>query len=205
VTKTGQSDDPELWHRIRDGEPDAFVVLYEELSDAVFGFCLRRSGSWDVAQDCTSLVFLEAWRLRSTLRESSSGTAWLFGIAVNVIRNTTRTRRRHTELLRRLPLNDVDRGFESDAAERLDAEQRLKKVLLALNRLPARERDVISLATWAKLDTAGIAAALDIPVGTAKSRLSRGRRRLMELSTDDVPDKPDSSPEFDPLGSGVSS
>lgn len=203
MTNTRQSDDPELWRRIREGEPDAFVVLYEELSDAVFGFCLRRSGSWDVAQDCTSLVFLETWRLRSTLKESSSGTAWLFGIAVNVLRNTARARRRHTALLRRLPLQDVDRGFETDAAERLDAEQRLKKVLYALHRLPARERDVISLATWARLDTASIAAALDIPVGTAKSRLSRGRRRLKELSTDDPPDKPDQTPEFDALGSGV--
>jgi RNA polymerase sigma-70 factor (ECF subfamily) len=203
VTKTRQSEGPELWHRIRAGESDAFIVLYEETSDAVFGFCLRRTGSWESAQDCTSLVFLETWRLRSTLRETSSGMAWLFGIANNVLRNSSRARRRHTDLLRRLPLHEVEHGFENEAAERVDAEQQLKRVLRVLNRLPARERDVISLATWAQLDTAGIADALEIPAGTVKSRLSRARRKLVDLSGEESSDAPDGITDLDQLGSGV--
>lgn len=182
-----RSDAPELWQRVRSGDPEAFVVLYEELADAVFGFCLRRAGSWGDAEDVTSLVFLEAWRPRSTLRQEASGKAWLFGVANNVCRNSTRARRRHTALLRRLPLNDVDEGFEIDSAQRLDAKHRVTRVLDALARIPASERDVVTLATWSDLTTADIARVLEIPPGTVKSRLARARRRLAEMSDELAP------------------
>jgi RNA polymerase sigma factor (sigma-70 family) len=173
-----RSDSVPLWEGVREGDPDAFVSLYDELANAVFGFCLRRTGSWHLAEDCTSLVFLEAWRLRTTLRSTSSGTAWLFGIANNVVRNSTRARRRHRELLRRMPLDDVDHGFETAANERLDAASHLGEVLDALRRLPAQDQEVISLAAGSELTTDEIAQILRIPPGTVKSRLSRARRRL---------------------------
>lgn len=173
-----RSNDPELWGRIRDGESDAFVVVYEELADAVFGYCLRRVGSWESAQDCTSLVFLEAWRLRRTLRSESSGMAWLFGVANNVCRSTARARRRYASLLRRLPVSQTDAGFEEDTLDRVDAELRTAQVLRALSQLPQSQRDVVTLAAWSDLTTAQIGEILHLPPGTVKSRLSRARRRL---------------------------
>ena len=61
----------------------------------------------------------------------------------------------------------------------LDAdERRMADVLAVINRLPARERDVVALVVWEELDYQSAAAALNIPVGTVRSRLSRARRRL---------------------------
>ncbi len=172
---------PECWSRIRAGDRDAFVELYVAMSRAVFGFCLRRTGSWDAAEDCTSLVFLEAWRLRSTLRQDSSGNAWLFGISHNVVRNSRRAMRRHRALLRRLPLELDWPSVDSEALERIAAAQRARKVADALKRLPERERQILALAASADLTTSELAEALDIPVGTAKSRLHRARQHLAKL------------------------
>lgn len=179
-----QIDGPSLWEGVRAGDHDAFMSLYEQYADPVFGFCLRRTGSWHLSEDCTSLVFLEAWRLRSTLRSTSSGPAWVFGIAHNVVRNAGRARRRHRELLRRMPTEDVEYGFETAVGNRLDAVSRLNEVLDALRRLPARDQEVISLAAGSQLSTDEIAQILRIPPGTVKSRLSRARRRLASTQHD---------------------
>lgn len=183
-----QIDGSELWTGVRAGDAAAFETLYAELSDAVFGFCLRRTGHWETAQDCTSLVFLEAWRLRTTLRTESAGLAWVFGIAHNVVRNTARARRRHRSLLRRLPLTDLVDEFELDAAARLDAKAEVARVLAAVDRLPESERDIVALSLSSGLTNEQISTALDIPVGTVKSRLSRARARLRDALHAELPE-----------------
>lgn len=182
-----QIDGRELWSGIRAGDAGAFETLYDELSDAVFGFCLRRTGHWETAQDCTSLVFLEAWRLRTTLRSDTAGLAWLFGIAHNVVRNTVRARRRHRGLLRRLPLTGAGEEFESDVAARIDAKAEAGRVLAAVERLPENERDVVALSLSSGLTHEQISTALGIPVGTVKSRLSRARARLRDALHTELP------------------
>lgn len=180
---TPPPSDPGLWRCVIAGDADAFVNVYEALADAVFGFCLRRTGDWEAAEDCTSLVFLEAWRLRTTLRDESAGLSWLFGLAHNVVRNAARARRRHLALLAKLPLHDsdFDPGFESDAAERLDAAERAADLAAALSRLPKHQRDVLAIAGGTGFGPVEIARILNLPVGTVKSRLARGRRRLLDL------------------------
>jgi RNA polymerase sigma factor (sigma-70 family) len=182
-----QIDGCELWSGVRAGDAAAFETLYAELSDPVFGFCLRRTGEWETAQDCTSLVFLEAWRLRATLRAESAGLAWMFGIAHNVVRNTTRTKRRHRNLLQRLPLGVLTDDFEVDVAARIDAKAEVARVLVAVDRLPENERDVIALSLSSELTYEQISIALNIPVGTVKSRLSRARTRLRNALQAELP------------------
>lgn len=169
---------PEVWAGVRDGDTEAFVEVYEATARAVFGFCLRRTGSWETAEDCTSLIYLEAWRLRRTLRSETSGMAWLFGVSHNVVRNSVRARRRHRALLLRLPLHEESSSFEGDSSERVDAEQRIRQLRDALAVLAPRDREILTLAASADLTTVDLAQALGIPVGTAKSRLARARQRL---------------------------
>lgn len=182
MTEPGRGREEARWHRVRAGQGDAFAGLYEHHADAVFGFCLRRLGSWHEAEDCTSLVFLEAWRLRGTLRDGVAPRTWLLGIAVNVARNAARAKRRHRALLARLPLDQDTAEFENDAAGRLDAEPRAQAVAAALRQLSRREREVLALAAGGELTTAQIAEALGIPAGTVKSRLSRARAKLAAAS-----------------------
>lgn len=57
--------DPGFRARIRAGDEDAFGVQFREHGRAVYNHCFRLTGDWAGAEDCTSLVFLEAWRLRA--------------------------------------------------------------------------------------------------------------------------------------------
>lgn len=106
---------------------------------------------------------------------------WLYGIATNVVRNRRRAERRFAAGLRRLPVPQPEASFAERSDERLDDEQQMRRVLALLAQLPRYEQDVFVLGTWMGLSYEDAAVALDIPVGTVRSRLSRARRHLREL------------------------
>lgn len=175
-----QATDGELWRRAVDGEPEAFGVLFERHARAVYNYLFRRTANWSLAEDLTSVVFLEAWRRRSEVRlERELALPWLFGVATNVLRNRRRSQWRYRAALERIPHEHAE-DFADDANARLDDERRMRSTLRSLSRLPKREQDVIALCGWADLSYEEAAIALDIPVGTVRSRLSRARTRLRE-------------------------
>lgn len=175
--------DNELWRRAAAGEPEAFGLLYERHARAIYNYLFRRCGNWSVAEDLTSVVFLEAYRRR---REAGIAEGkvlpWLYGVATNVVRNQRRSLRRHAETLRRVPPPDPELGIAGLAADRIDAERQMQRVLAALQQLPESDKDVLALCLWSELSYEDAAAALGIPVGTVRSRLSRARARLVELT-----------------------
>ena len=176
------STDAELWELAAAGEPAAFAALFERHARAVYNFCFRRTADWALAEDLTSVVFLEAWRRRADVRlDGESALPWLLGVATNVVRNRWRSQRRHKAALERLP-RDTAGGFADDADARLDDERRMGEALRLVARLPRREQDVLALCTWAGLSYEEAAIALGLPVGTVRSRLSRARARLRELA-----------------------
>jgi RNA polymerase sigma-70 factor (ECF subfamily) len=173
--------DRELWDAARQGDASSFGILFDRHARAIYNFCFRRCGNWAVAEDLTSVVFLEAWRRRSIYLENESALPWLYGIAVNVTRSQRRSLSRYQAALSRLPAPDDVPDQADDVVGRGDDADRMRDVLAAIQQLPQREQDVIALVAWEGLSYEGAAAALGIPVGTVRSRLSRGRRRLQEL------------------------
>lgn len=162
-------------------EPEDFGELFERHARPIYGFCFRRTGNWATAEDLTSIVFLEAWRRRGSVdlvREPA--LPWLLGVANNVTRNHARSLRRHRRALARVPAPQATPDFADAAAERLDDEERTQSLIEHLRALPRREREVIELCTWAGQSYEDAARALDVPVGTVRSRLARGRARLQE-------------------------
>src|SRR5215470_4931864 len=96
--------EPSLRARVRVGDPEAFGLLFDDYSPAVYNLAFRLTGNWSTAEDTVSLTFLEAWRLRASVdQEGGSLRPWLLGIAINVNRNMTRAARRHQAALSRLP------------------------------------------------------------------------------------------------------
>lgn len=172
--------DAQLWRRAVAGDGDAFGTLYERHDRAVHAFCLWRTGDPSAAEDLTSIVFLEAWRRRTqTPLTTDTVRPLLLAIATNVVRNQWRSRRRHRAALERLGRADAPRPtHDDDAVERIAALERLNAVRGRLERLPAREREVLVLVALADLSYEETAAALGLPVGTVRSRLSRARSRL---------------------------
>ncbi len=111
---------------------------------------------------------------------------WLLGIAINVNRNMSRSARRHQAALSRLPPPPPVPDFADEVAGQLDDARQLRRVMAAVGRLRADERDVIALCVWSELDYASAAQALGVPAGTVRSRLSRARRKLRKLAADDA-------------------
>ncbi|MCX4545954.1 RNA polymerase sigma factor [Streptomyces sp. NBC_01565] len=175
--------DYSLHARIRAGDPEAFRELFRDHAQLVHRHAVRATGDWALAEDVVSLTYLEAWRLREKLRdEGESPRPWLMGIAVNVLRNTTRAARRHQRALGRLPVRDTVPDFADELVARLADAEQLAAAQRALRALRRGEREVFTLCVWSGLGYAEAAAALGVPVGTVRSRLSRARKRLRGLA-----------------------
>jgi RNA polymerase sigma factor (sigma-70 family) len=177
------ADDGELWQRARAGEPECFGVLFDRHGEAVRAFCARRTGSLDAADDLVSIVFLEAWRRRDDV-ELVDGNAlpWLYGIARFTIQHRWRTALRHRRALSRLASAASAPDHADEVVARLDDERHLARLRAAFQRLGTADRDVLTLCVWQGLSYAEAAVALNVPVGTVRSRLSRARSRLEAAS-----------------------
>jgi RNA polymerase sigma factor (sigma-70 family) len=176
------SVEPNQRARVRASDPDAFAALFDEHAQAVYRYAVGLSGNWSAAEEVVSLTFLEAWRLRQTIKpDGGSLRPWLLGIAVNVTRNQTRAARRHRAAISRLPPPPGLPDFADELTARLDDRDTLSAVRAAVRRLPPRQRDVL-ICVWSGLDSAEAAQALGVPEGTVRTRLMRARRRLRTLT-----------------------
>ena len=173
----------ELVDGLSHDDPAALAALFDRYGDRIYNHCFRRLGSWAEAEDATSSVFLEVWRHRRRVRlHDGSAAPWLFGVATNVCRNLTRSRRRQLRAVGALPRISIEPDHAERVTERLGSEARMRAVLEAVESLPEHEREVLGLVAWAGLNYEQAAAALDVPVGTIRSRLSRARARLTALT-----------------------
>jgi RNA polymerase sigma factor (sigma-70 family) len=174
--------DAVLWERAAAGEADAFGTIFERHVRTVYNYCFRRTADWSQAEELTAIVFLEAWRRRGqVVLERDEALPWLLGVATNVLRNVRRSQRRHRAALERLPRERVA-DFAGDVDERLDDERQMRAALRALRKLSRDDQDVLALCVWEELTYEQAALALGVPVGTVRSRLSRARARLRELT-----------------------
>jgi RNA polymerase sigma-70 factor (ECF subfamily) len=177
-----EGDDFALWTRAGQDDSEAFSELFERHARTVYNFCFRRTADWSLAEDLTSIVFLEAWRHRKERLERPSAVPLLLGIALNVLRNRARSVRRYRAALERVPRSVEAPDFADDVAGRIDDERRMELVLRRVKDLPPTESEVLELCVWAGLSYEDAAAALEVPIGTVRSRLARARSHLRELT-----------------------
>ena len=164
-------------------DPAAFRGVFGRHHDAVRRYLQRRCGP-DAGEELAAQTFEIAFRNRSRFAfEFADARPWLFGIATNLLRHHYRAEaarmrayEREAAMTAPSPGGGADaRAFEQDLGPAL---------LQALRELSAGERDALLLLSWADLSYEGIARALDIPIGTVRSRIHRARRRLRELASE---------------------
>jgi RNA polymerase sigma factor (sigma-70 family) len=169
--------------RIRAGDTDAFAEVFDEHAQAVYRHAVWMDGDHAGADDVVSLTFLEAWRIRESLRPDGDGLRpWLLGIATNVLRNRRRAARRHRTAMARMASGDAVPDFADEIVGRMYDSAQLAAAATALGALRRADREVFLLCVWQELDYAAAAEALGVPVGTVRSRLSRARVRLRALA-----------------------
>ena len=144
--------------------------LFRAHFDAIYRYAACRVGR-DTAVDVAAETFAQALRSVARFDPDRDARAWLFGVASNVLRHYRRAERRR--------LRAYARAAEIDTrAEEGDSVGDGGRLIGALARLEPRDRDTILLFAWAELSYEEIAKALDIPIGTVRSRIHRARRTL---------------------------
>jgi len=153
--------------------------MFERYGRPLHRYCASRVGP-STAEDVVAETFLLAYERRHRYDAAAgSESAWLFGIATNLLRRHHRREVRAWRALARTGVDPlVDDGPAERAVARADASAMTRQVAAALASLPRRQRDVLLLFAVAELEYAEIAAALGIPVGTVRSTLHRARRKV---------------------------
>jgi RNA polymerase sigma factor (sigma-70 family) len=177
TTPVNMQQDALLAVRCQLGEADAFDELVRRFHPALATYARRLTGSDDAAADTVQDIWLKAIRALPRLREPQRLRAWLFGIAHRTLMDRFRQQYAKPEIT----------GIELDdtAAQPADltAEERSAAVEDALGALPLLERETLTLFYLQELSLLEISQALDVPIGTVKSRLFRARRLLRAAMT----------------------
>ncbi|MCG3136657.1 MAG: ECF RNA polymerase sigma-E factor [Phycisphaerae bacterium] len=187
-------EDAALVRQVQQGEMRAFEQLVVKYQGRIYNLCLRMVSHAESARDLTQDTFLKALQAIQRFEHKSSFFTWLFRIAMNL----SITYRRRSKRIRMQSLDAGDSSAESggEQAGRLQtlvAEQNMlappdemkraelhRQVMAALEELDEDYKAVVVLRDIEDMDYESIAAVLEIPIGTVRSRLHRGRLALLE-------------------------
>jgi RNA polymerase sigma factor (sigma-70 family) len=160
-------------------EPARFALIFDRHFGAIHSYARRRVGK-STAEEIASQTFLVAFDRRATYDASRAGARpWLFGIATNLIHEKRRQEERQFRAYARAV--DVSQADHLEGAEnRADAVRLRPQLAASLVALPKEEADPLLLFALAELSYEEVADALELPVGTVKSRLHRARGRIRE-------------------------
>jgi RNA polymerase sigma-70 factor (ECF subfamily) len=180
VTATPEREG-ELIERARHGDVSAFEALVRAHQAVAFRTAWIASGGADDAEDAAQEGFMKAFAALSRFRADAPFRPWLLTIVANEARNRRRSAGRREALALRAPepATGAGGGADQDSPEAaVLATERRAELLEALRGLPDGDREVIAYRFLLELSEAETAAALSVPIGTAKSRLSRAMGRL---------------------------
>jgi RNA polymerase sigma-70 factor, ECF subfamily len=148
----------------------------DEYLPHVYRFALRLTGSRQEAEDLTQDTFLRAWPRRGRLRDANAVRVWLLTIAKNLWND--RLRRKGRRPTRVEPLQEDHQSTAVAADRMLIVREDIRRVLEAMDSLPARQRDVLHLHACDGFSLGEIATVLGISVEAAKASLCEARKRL---------------------------
>ena len=175
--------------RLKRSDPAAFETLVKERSGEIYGLLYRLTENAEEARDLTQETFLRAFQSIGQFRGESDLRTWIYRIAINQARNRWRWwRRRHRDATVSIDANDTPGNAAVIAQLRSDrskdpehdaiAHERERALRKALSGLKRVYREAVVLRDIEGFAYEEIATALDISVGTVKSRLARGRQEL---------------------------
>ena len=176
TTQTPELD--RLLEQVARGDQEAFAGFYDLTSRTVFGIVLRVLRDRAQAEEVTQEVYVDAWRHATRFDPDTGGAAgWLNTIAhrkaVDRVRSVERSvarDQRHHDM--------EDQVRDDDVSELIVARDEGRRVRAALDQLPESQRTVVQLAYFEGRSQREVAEFLEIPLGTAKTRIRDALRRL---------------------------
>ncbi|MCO5166241.1 MAG: RNA polymerase sigma factor [Planctomycetes bacterium] len=141
--------------------------------DRTLAVAERILGSWDLAWDAVQEALVRLWQEPETPPDAEG---WLYQAVVHRALHARRTRQRRARYEEVAGARRA--GVAEDPRLRLEVEDQARRVEVAIDQLPGEFREALRLRELEGLDYHAIARALDVPVGTVRSRIHRGRERL---------------------------
>lgn len=161
--------------RVRARDADAFEALYDGYHRLVFAIAMRMTNDANTAEDVTQSVFLTLWTTPEAFR-GGTFAAWLSRVTRNRVLDVLRSRSNRATA--EIPADLAAYGSTADTAlERIDA-QRVRTALAALGE---DQRSMIELGFYGGITHEEIARRTGIPLGTVKTRIRTGLRRMREM------------------------
>ena len=185
--RAGAPDDSELVRRCLEGRRDAFDALMARHYRGVYDLAYRMLGNAQDAADLTQEIFLRVYARLHTFRQGKSFLAWVRRIAANrCIDHLRRRRAPDASLEQRLEsgVQHADTTPGGSPADALQMAEDSRRVLAAVQRLPAKQRAVLVLRHIQGMTLQEIADTLRVPVGTVKTLLFRGRHAVRGMVGD---------------------
>lgn len=180
-TRELASEDPsELVRRVARGDTTALTVVYRQHHVAVRAFAQRLVGDIEAAEDLVQDVFVALPAALARFRGESALRTFLVSIAVNHAKNHVRSAARRRAAIARL-------GREPEPTAPIDPERSAEtrqlgdRLMLALDELPLEQRVAVVLSEIEERTSAEIAAIVNAPEGTVRTRIFHAKKKLREL------------------------
>jgi RNA polymerase sigma-70 factor (ECF subfamily) len=176
VPNRTSEDDLRDVERVLAGDANAFEPIVRRWQGPLLNLAYRYLRDRSRAEEVTQETFLRAFKSLSAWRREGAFSTWLFALAINLCRSEFRR-----IPVQPLPLEDApEPGDPHDMAAALLAVDRDEAVRRAVHTLPEKYRDALLLYYFQQMDVAAAAAVLQLPTGTVKARLARGRTMLRQ-------------------------
>jgi RNA polymerase sigma-70 factor (ECF subfamily) len=178
-------EDQALLARVAAGDSRALDTLYNRYARVVYSAALRILGSAELAEEVVQETFWRVWRRSGTFQsERGQVSSWILGIAHNLAIDELRRQRARPSPVYdqedRPVLRDMEDSRVDVAGAALDQEQR-QLISAALSQIPSEQREAIELAYFSGLSQSEIAAQLQNPLGTVKTRIRLGLQKLRDI------------------------
>ena len=159
-------------------DPERFAAIFDRHAAEIHRYAARRLGR-QAAADVVSEVFLAAFRNRGRYHaDRADARPWLYRIAAKVISQQLRAEGWRAHMLAAAPVPPPADFPADDIGDRISAERLRPVMFRVLSGLNAADRELVLLVAWAELSYEQVAQALEIPIGTVRSRLHRIRVKV---------------------------
>lgn len=179
--------DEDLIEGFQEGDTQCFTEIVHRYKDPLFNFVARMLKDRSFAEDIVQETFVRVYRNRHRYQRIARFSTWIYTIAINLTKTELKRQslRRYFSLSayedgKQIELPDHKVNLEKGAEDRITNEN----IQAAIAKLPKNFREAVALRDIQELSYDEISKALNIPLGTVKSRVNRGRTRLQKMLKD---------------------
>ncbi len=194
IKKMSSTADREIVKRVLGGDKNAFSILVDRYQDRIYSVVLNYAGNPDDAVDIMQETFLKAYNKLASFNQSSAFYTWLYRIAINTAIDALRKRKSRPadslddDKYSQIGFEPVSHDISTDPEVSAVRSEQVRMLRNGLSYLSEKLKGVIILHDVEGLSQEEVAEILHIPVGTVKSRVSRGRQELKKVLKEQVGD-----------------